>query len=95
MDGTRIRAASISLVLSLAAITHSSHRWFPRYLVPLYPAIYVLAAGLLVRMADWGHQRWAIRPVYLALGLIVVTIILAAPQLASSLYYDSLMASQP
>jgi hypothetical protein len=83
------------VVLSVAAITNSSHRWFPRYLVPLYPAIYVLAAGVLVKTTDWMAARWAIRPVYVALALIAATVILVAPQLASTVSYDLLAASQP
>ena len=83
------------VVLSLTAITHSTHRWFPRYLVPLYPAVYALGAGLLVTVADWVERRWTLRPIYVTLALVVATIIIAAPQLQSALSYDYLASSQP
>jgi hypothetical protein len=79
------------VVLSLAAITHSSHRWFPRYLVPLYPPVYVLAGGLLVRLTEIG-RRQSIRPAYLLIVLLVIVAAIAAPQLAMSLAYDVALA---
>lgn len=82
------------VVLAVASMTNATHRWFPRYLVPIYPPVYALVGLLLVRAATLIHRQWTIRPIHLAIVVLAVTAIIAAPQLRESLSYSAAHAAE-
>ena len=79
----------VLIVGTLVMLTHSSHRFFPRYLLPLIPAAALLVASFLVEGAErvrrqtrmTGAPRW-LDLVPCGVGLLVV--VLVWPQAAES-----------
>jgi 4-amino-4-deoxy-L-arabinose transferase-like glycosyltransferase len=68
------------MALFVASLTHSSHRFFPRYLLPVVPFAALLVAGALVDAGIWLTRRVP-RPSVLVPAIVTVTSgLLAAPQ---------------
>lgn len=68
------------MAVAVALITHSSHRFFPRYLLPILPFAALLVAGALqdgaARVARWMPRTAPFAPA----GLTLATVLLVWPQ---------------
>ena len=79
------------IVATLMILTHSSARFFPRYLLPMIPAAAILVGRLLVEMSDlvWRAPRLRSMPRWFApAGIALVAIVLVWPQAAESVAFD-------
>jgi 4-amino-4-deoxy-L-arabinose transferase-like glycosyltransferase len=70
----------IAFVLgSLPQMTYSTHRFFPRFLVPLVPPVAVLVGGLVADGIAWLQERQWLRPRYRAAAVAAIGLVLVAP----------------
>ena len=79
---------------SIPLMTNNTLRWMPRNLVPLTPAAYVLAGGMLSIAVSVFQRRARLRPGYGAVFLGLVTVVMAAPQAREAVSWDRMMSQQ-
>ena len=78
------------IVATMVVLAHSSHRFFPRYLLPLIPASTLLVGHLLVEMATFaqrvrglGNRRWLVPS-----AAVVLVALIIWPQAAESVAFS-------
>jgi Dolichyl-phosphate-mannose-protein mannosyltransferase len=80
----RRRAAELSAIgvmaVAVALMSHSSHRFFPRYLLPVLPFAALLVAGALTDGAAWASRRMPRHPALVPAGAALATLVLVWPQ---------------
>ena len=68
------------MAMLIASITHSSHRFFPRYLLPVLPFAALLVAGALMDGAAWLAERAPRRARVVPALLALASLLLVLPQ---------------